>query len=469
MVVINNQKFACESCIKGHRSSSCQHTERPLFEIKKKGRPVSQCEKCRELRKTKRMHNKCTCIPGSCAAGPSKSGNNEDSASAKSSSPAKSRRFKPIAPALPNGIRDVLELQDTSRIDSASKAKVNFVSDSCCHTGATECRCRTPNGALGNVSADASHSVSGGGLATLAQAAAFYSLGLGQCSENARAQSAAANSAPTTVSQDSTEQRAKRRTQPLEYNTERLHAHLQLPQYKRHKSDQLLLDSPVASSSFGITGLSLPPIGLAKPGSASDEASRPHFPSITPNDASTPAVGSDCSCGPQCGCPGCVQHRGAQHASKDFSDCNDGCGTCVDHEGGIELPAQSATSPSISTPGAPHRRNYLEAFYARAASIPPPPRSRTTTLDATNITVYPPTLFIGAAKDREERGAAFGLVRLPPLECGCAGGCGCPEGRCECGDKCGGCCDEDTQQDSTHRSRTWDMRAMSSSVMGEKV
>ena len=51
------------SCIKGHRSSSCHHTDRPLFEIKKKGRPVSQCDKCRELRKQKQKHVKCNC-PG---------------------------------------------------------------------------------------------------------------------------------------------------------------------------------------------------------------------------------------------------------------------------------------------------------------------------------------------------------------------------------------------------------------------
>ncbi|KAI0353163.1 copper-fist-domain-containing protein [Trametes cingulata] len=66
-VYVNDKKFACESCIKGHRSSNCQHTDRPLFEIKKKGRPVSQCEKCRELRKTKRMHSKCTCTSSSSA------------------------------------------------------------------------------------------------------------------------------------------------------------------------------------------------------------------------------------------------------------------------------------------------------------------------------------------------------------------------------------------------------------------
>src|SRR5258707_4553600 len=50
-----------ETCIKGHRSSSCKHSDRPLFEIKKKGRPVTQCEHCRELRKTKQVHVKCLC------------------------------------------------------------------------------------------------------------------------------------------------------------------------------------------------------------------------------------------------------------------------------------------------------------------------------------------------------------------------------------------------------------------------
>lgn len=50
-----------ETCIKGHRSSNCQHTDRPLYEIKKKGRPVTQCEHCRELRKTKQLHIRCIC------------------------------------------------------------------------------------------------------------------------------------------------------------------------------------------------------------------------------------------------------------------------------------------------------------------------------------------------------------------------------------------------------------------------
>ncbi|KAL0077163.1 copper fist DNA binding domain-containing protein, partial [Phycomyces blakesleeanus] len=58
-MLINGTKFACSTCIKGHRSSHCYHTERPLFEIRKKGRPISQCAYCRDLRKTKQAHIKC--------------------------------------------------------------------------------------------------------------------------------------------------------------------------------------------------------------------------------------------------------------------------------------------------------------------------------------------------------------------------------------------------------------------------
>ncbi|KAG2007361.1 ACE1 transcription factor [Coprinopsis cinerea AmutBmut pab1-1] len=60
-MIISDKKYACETCIKGHRSSSCKHYDRPLFEIKKKGRPITQCEHCRELRKTKQVHVKCIC------------------------------------------------------------------------------------------------------------------------------------------------------------------------------------------------------------------------------------------------------------------------------------------------------------------------------------------------------------------------------------------------------------------------
>lgn len=120
-----------ESCIKGHRSSSCSHSDRPLYEIKKKGRPVSQCERCRELRSTKRVHSKCTCSD-------SRASNSHETEKAfgtkrKSSchlsvlslspdnpldllcslltfysyhSSETEKRYIPIVPALPNGLKD---------------------------------------------------------------------------------------------------------------------------------------------------------------------------------------------------------------------------------------------------------------------------------------------------------------------------------------------------------------------------
>ncbi|PVZ99353.1 hypothetical protein BB558_002472 [Smittium angustum] len=59
MIIIDNKKYACASCIRGHRTKSCNHTSRELIEIKKKGRPVSQCPHCRKLRKEKKIHVRC--------------------------------------------------------------------------------------------------------------------------------------------------------------------------------------------------------------------------------------------------------------------------------------------------------------------------------------------------------------------------------------------------------------------------
>ncbi|KAJ9082536.1 copper-binding transcription factor [Entomophthora muscae] len=61
MVIKNGEKYSCASCIKGHRSTSCQHINRPLIPVKRKGRPITQCAHCRELRKTKKLHIKCIC------------------------------------------------------------------------------------------------------------------------------------------------------------------------------------------------------------------------------------------------------------------------------------------------------------------------------------------------------------------------------------------------------------------------
>ncbi|KAF7511238.1 hypothetical protein GJ744_005135 [Endocarpon pusillum] len=60
-MLIKGEKYACDACVRGHRVSSCTHTDRPLIHINKKGRPVSQCPHCRGLRKARAQHVKCDC------------------------------------------------------------------------------------------------------------------------------------------------------------------------------------------------------------------------------------------------------------------------------------------------------------------------------------------------------------------------------------------------------------------------
>ncbi|KAF2749621.1 hypothetical protein M011DRAFT_397981 [Sporormia fimetaria CBS 119925] len=61
MPIIDGEKWACNSCVKGHRVSGCTHTDRELIHINPKGRPVKQCEHCRGARKSKSHHAKCEC------------------------------------------------------------------------------------------------------------------------------------------------------------------------------------------------------------------------------------------------------------------------------------------------------------------------------------------------------------------------------------------------------------------------
>ncbi|KAJ2078963.1 copper-binding transcription factor [Coemansia sp. RSA 988] len=61
MILTNGQKYACIQCIRGHRASSCNHADRPLNLVRRKGRPPTQCNKCRELRRTRKAHVKCLC------------------------------------------------------------------------------------------------------------------------------------------------------------------------------------------------------------------------------------------------------------------------------------------------------------------------------------------------------------------------------------------------------------------------
>jgi len=431
---VNDQKFACESCIKGHRSSSCQHTDRPLFEIKKKGRPVSQCERCRELRKTKRMHNKCTCACGSSAE------SQQPQVATPSSS--KSRRFKPIAPALPNGLKSLLpELTESTPMAGPSS---NDSSSSSCGCGAPGCLCL--KAAIHPYSADTlihPDRRPQNGLAALAAAADIYSR-----HEHLSAGNEASPSLVAFAVGDSALRHGKQRCATLATGEQPKHLPGRLApeqcslQRKRRRSSSNEATSSLHVHSHTEESLELPPIRYpgTPDGRSGGSPVVPVFPPIPPLCEITSLAAPGCCCGVECTCPGCVQHRGRGHASKDFHDCADGCGTCVDNENGVALPSPRSGSFPSHKSGSSAQPNFIDAFFARAAALPLPPATRTAGLDAMNVTIYPTALFRGDAKEREERGAAFGLVSLPPLECGCAGGCGCPAGRCGCGEGCGGCC-----------------------------
>lgn len=61
VVKSDGSKWACQSCLKGHRVSGCTHTDRELTLVPKKGRPVTQCQHCRQERKKRSAHVKCDC------------------------------------------------------------------------------------------------------------------------------------------------------------------------------------------------------------------------------------------------------------------------------------------------------------------------------------------------------------------------------------------------------------------------
>jgi hypothetical protein len=349
---VNSKKFACESCIKGHRSSSCSHTDRPLFEVKKKGRPVSQCEKCRELRHSKKVHSKCNCYP------------NEQKSSKPPLPPGqKPPRFVPIAPALPNGIKDVIR----AAAPCNPRQRVDDLLNPCMCQSPWNCQC------LNNCQSST-------GLVTLARAAELYS--------------------STELSRKST-----RSPSPSHHQKRPKHSHNTTP------------------------GPELPPF-LFDDSSPLPTDSVPHFGFMPPIQEIASLAGSGCTCGIECNCPGCVEHRGEDQADPNCD--HDACRMCVDNRHGIGLPSSSSIDSSCTS------SRMIDEFLARAAALPAPPVNRKmgsgTQLDPGNVIVYPT-----AAMGTKERGVPFGLISIPKLEC-CGGKCGCPGGSCSCGQACDGCC-----------------------------
>jgi len=304
---------------------------------------------------------------------------------------------------LPNGLQDVKwSSQAGPSVPSDMRQRVNTLLNPCHCKSLWKCECR-PRTSSGR--ALASPKVSNG-LASLALAAAM------RCDEET-VPSRIPLSVPSTSS-NAFEQPKHRITPPrsdYKYNMHPPH--------------------PVQSQE----DLSLPPIHPISSISASSRVN--YIPTIPPMSTMSMIAGSGCTCGFQCACPGCVEHRGPEHVSHDPNDLANGrCTSCVDHSLAIELPpsATASTSSAINS----RSSSIMDRFLARAAALPLPPVNRQmgAQIDPMNVMAYP-----AAARVTGERGVAFGLVNLPKLEC-CGGLCSCPEGECSCRKCCNGDCAE---------------------------
>lgn len=321
------------------------------------------------------------------------------------------KRFMPTVPTLPNGISDALSTFPAERPANAKqtgtiyiwelactvpyRSSVDSLLNPCRCKNVWQCRCRNTDGG----SPASTPGSSSNGLAALAEAAALFY-------DEISSISAQQSSGSATVSSRLC---CTKDTHPTDINPAISSARFDLPPVRIH------FPIPTSSSSSKII---------------------PEFPVIPPFSAVSSIAGSGCTCGLRCACPDCTEHRGPVHASKD---CADGCHHCVDYSSGVELP----------TPGqGPSRNSMIDLFFTRAAALPSPPTNRKTgiELDPTDITIYPMDLFAKPLMEDEERGAAFGLVTVPKLEC-CGGRCSCPRDSCGCGQSCDGCFGNQCVQD----------------------
>ncbi|KAI0770979.1 hypothetical protein BD413DRAFT_626853, partial [Trametes elegans] len=231
------------------------------------------------------------------------------------------RRFKPIAPALPNGLKDILP--------SAGSSSNAMHLCRCGGKNALVCTC-------GHDRAAPLPSSGNGGLAALAQAAMFC---CGNDVPSAEAalptQSTPVVMAANTQSTASVVEEATRKhprgccsslpsSRPPSPEPKR-------PKHTSHNHTPSTSFIPDYTNAFSIPALHSPEVPPPPP----------EFPPIPPLSTIVSYAAPECCCGTACACPGCVTHRGEAHASaSEFEDCSEGsCGTCVDHDAGPALPA----------------------------------------------------------------------------------------------------------------------------------
>ncbi|THH15283.1 hypothetical protein EUX98_g9489 [Antrodiella citrinella] len=457
MVFLGDKKYACETCIKGHRSSSCKHTDRPLFEIKKKGRPVTQCEHCRELRKTKQVHVKCSCE------------NKEDSDGGPSSS-TKGVKRPPASAAFPSGLPEALEatvaLQRLGE-GSPSGSSPGTPPNTCDCKVSGSCDCCTPRVSSsqskkqgkeraaaarsddGVVKRDSEEPIAGpGGLVAIANGGHHRPV-----LPRPSPQRQSSPSGPVHDPSQPDHPHASRHQAHSEhfyspYGRAYDHAH-----GAELVSSEPSLPAPVPESTVASSVYSSSEELYADP--LRDDAVEPPPPW---SDSSSPAlpdfVPSLCGCGPNCACPGCFVHRGsaAQPGANTCLNPND-CTAC------FECNFLSTSLPSL----APGTSSFPDATDAQYQSIDEWVRqlgvasgfnanddqtdSNRDQAPSTSVQPYADQRDIRYDSALWQQAYALwgiqdqGQSNAPASASECCGGrCQCGTGMCTCAADCCGCC-----------------------------
>ncbi|KAI0365016.1 hypothetical protein BV20DRAFT_911623, partial [Pilatotrama ljubarskyi] len=440
-VFVGDKKYACETCIKGHRSSSCKHTDRPLFEIKKKGRPVTQCEHCRELRKTRQIHVKCICeikdhSPG--AVGPSV---------------GSSGQGVPARAAFPSGLpEELLEASVASRPLSEGSDSDKAGRNCCCKDDAS-CTCWTPRSqakrTVRPVERRGSQSVpspsSSGELLSQPAALVVYAHSGNNRpvlpkppTERPISPSRASHlPMPSVPLRGRSPSHGQSYFSPYSRAYEQAHAveasYAQAQSSTSHHTPHATYLPPTAGYQGGIT----PPAGPSHifGGWQDDNA-----PSMFGSSSIPPPL---CNCGSTCACPGCAEHNGPNVDPSASCVNPTSCSACLE----CNILALTSLAGEITQPinDAAQIQNVDE--WLRQVSMPDFSES-----SMASGWSFPPTSSNQPDRNFDPSAAQYRMWNgsqaaptiqpfSPPMESQCCGGrCQCPAGMCGCPSDCCGCC-----------------------------
>ncbi|WVW85477.1 hypothetical protein I302_107515 [Kwoniella bestiolae CBS 10118] len=482
MVLINEKKYACEKCIKGHRVSGCTHTDRPLYEIKKKGRPSTQCSCCKDRRKVagSSVHNKCICGDTRSTATPSiipptsnpveptssTQGSDQDQENEPQIVEVETRKGQPGSKAtFPRGFKDVLELaaaantltgllKDDSSYRVAERSVSALLNPCKCESGGL-CKCCLPKK---NSSASTNgESSSGGGTitpgGTIPRPSPPLMVNPHLSPENMHHPVHTSPHVHKTklFSPYSANPARHGRRDTVTSNSGRASP---LPKSLRPPPPRIKpltdfgrligaainqdgsINSEIPRSAVGLPNIPLPGISTfdtaAENGGAKVEPMEYEdididMPLAFPT--SEDVVIGACMCGEDCSCPGCATHdngtptlneNGSEHNHAKGNGCGEGCKGRHDCNHHIAVPSGVTSIAQLISLAASH--------------VPPPPETNVTSLDPHDIRVLPPSVQVN-----EDVARTMGIVQLRPLEC-CNGRCQCPPGECTCEKECCGCC-----------------------------